>query len=443
MRKAIAAALLLVCAVPHPSLAAPAARAPVAAGGEPHLIYTIRAGDNLYTLAQAYLVHLSDYREVQRLNRIRNPYRLAVGHGLMLPRRLLRTAPLQARIIAFRGQVAASGRALRQGDMLGEGATVETGGNAFVSLGLADGSTVTLPSQSSVRIERLRRVVISNEIERVFVLEAGRSQSRVTPMHTAGDRFEMRTRSAVAAVRGTDFRVAVLDEGRATSTELLGGSVALGGAGAETTLQPGQGAKVTALGLTQPIALLPPPSLSDPGRPQSDQDLRFKVEPAPAAVRYRVQVATDAGFLDLVEEATGEGDTITLPSVPNGDYFVRITAIDANDLEGRPRVYSFDRYLNAVRTRAEQQGGGRRYLFRWQDIGEGSHHYRFVLASVATPAIPLIDQPALLSHSFVALDLPPGEYVWRLQTTSIAQGRVRSSWSEPQALTVSAPTRRH
>lgn len=403
---------------------------------DPPIRYTVRKGDNLYNLALHYMHRLSDYRTVQALNKVRDPYRLPIASTLLIPRPLLKSDPLEARVIAFRGATTIDGRPAVLGTAVTEGGQIRTGQNAFLSISLADGSTITLPSQSTIRVQRLRRFRLTGEMERLFMLDDGRSQTEVTPRTNGRDRFEMRTHISVAAVRGTEFRVTVLDGGKAATAEVLDGHVGLNGGGAETVLDPGVGARVTPDGTTGPVKLLPPPDLVDPGRIQSEPDLAFRIAPLGQAQRYRVQIARDAGFLDIAEETLVDMPQASLPSVPNGDWFVRVTAIDRNEIEGLPRVIGFERHLNAIRATVEPLPGGRRFLFRWQDLGEGTHQYRFLAAPAETPDRPVIDEPGLTAQSFVATDLPPGNYVWRVQTSGVSNGKTYSNWSTAQTLTV-------
>lgn len=436
-KRLIALALLAgTAASAAPRASTPIAPTPPLSDADPPIAYTVRKGDNLYNLALHYMHRLGDYRTVQALNKVRDPYRLPIASTLLIPRPLLKSDPLDAKVIAFRGGTTIDGRPATIGAAVAEGGRIQTGANAFLSIGLADGSTITLPSQSLIRVERLRRFRLTGEMERLFRLDDGRSQTEVTPRTNGRDRFEMRTPVSVAAVRGTDFRVAVLDDGKAATTEVLGGHVGLGGGGGETMLDPGVGARVTADGTTGPVRLLPPPDIVDPSRIQSDPELAFRVTPLDQAARYRVQIARDAGFLDIAEEVLVDRPQASLPSIADGDWFVRVTGIDRNEIEGLPRVVGFERHLNAIRASVEPLPGGRRFLFKWQDLGQGLHQYRFVMARADAPDSPVIDEPALTAQSFVAADLPPGDYVWRVQTSGVSNGKTYSNWSAQQSLTV-------
>jgi hypothetical protein len=433
----IALALLAGTAAPAATRVTTVAPKPTAAtsDSDPPISYTVRKGDNLYNLALHYMHQLSDYRIVQTLNHVRDPYRIPIGTNILIPRALLRSDPLQAKVIAFRGTTTIDGQAAVLGAAVGEGGRIQTGQNAFLSIGLTDGSTITLPSQTSVRVERLRRFRLTNEMDRLFRVDDGRTQTEVTPRTNGRDRFEMRTPISVAAVRGTDFRVAVLDGGKAATTEVLGGHVGLAGGGTETILDPGVGARVTPNGTTGPVKLLPPPDIAVSARIQPESELAFSVAPLDKAVRYRFQIARDAGFLDMVQETIADRPQGVLPSMPNGDYFVRVTGIDANEIEGLPRIMAFERHLNAIRATVEPLGG-HGYLFKWLDLGEGMHQYRFVIARADAPDSPVVDEPALTAKSFVATNLSPGDYIWHVQTISVSNGKSYSNWSPLKTLTV-------
>lgn len=420
---------------PGPMAAAPAA--------EPDMVlYRVAKGDNLYKLAQRHFRRAGDYRLVQQLNRISDPYRLPVQRTLRIPRRLLRYERLSARVSAFRGaaRLVSGGREvpIAIGMSIGEGQQIVTGPNSFVTLRLADQSVVTLPSQSRVFVDRLRRWSLTATVERKFRMVEGRARSIVTP---GTGTFEFSTPAAVSAVRGTEFRISYDGRGGRSITEVLQGSVAVGppdgpppretGAGFGTVITLGRGAET--------VQLLPPPSLVEPGRVQSDERLVFDVAPTGQASAYRLQVAQDAGFLDVAAEATSSQPRVELPPVAEGTWFVRTSAIDRNGVEGLPATYSFQRRLSRISTSLEQRriGRFREYLFRWEVEGEGERQYRFQLARAGAGTAPLIDEPGLTARSFVITDLPPGSYSWRVETLQFVDGEVHSKWSPIEQLTIS------
>lgn len=154
------------------------------------IVYTIRKGDTLISLGRSWLIREGDWKQVQRLNRVADPHRLPVARRLKLPVRLLKFRPATASVAAFRGdaQATVSGSALQQvtiGQSLGEGARFVTGPASSLSLALSDGSVITLPSNSSLRISRLRKLLITDSIDYELALESGGVRSRISPSATA------------------------------------------------------------------------------------------------------------------------------------------------------------------------------------------------------------------------------------------------------------------
>ncbi|WP_129794523.1 FecR domain-containing protein [Sphingosinicella sp. CPCC 101087] len=408
------------------------------------VLYTTRQGDNLYTLAQRYFVRTADYVRVQRLNRVIDPYRLPVGRTLRIPRALLRHEPLTATVIAMRGQVRVTrgGRevAVAEGTKISEGDEISTAANAFVSLRLEDGSTVSLPSRSRVGVRRLRRVLLTGGIERSFALEAGRTRAVVTPAENEDDGFRISTPVSVSAVRGTEFRARFEPDSARAATEVIDGTVAVA-ANAEAdpvALAAGFGAVSTAAGTSPPVPLLPAPELRRPGKVQDEPELNFEVEPLENAAAYRVQVARDAGFLDVAADETAQTPNVTLPPVPDGTWFVRASALDAQGLEGLAATYSFQRRLQQIETALEQRQAGRyrEYLFRWIVEGSGTRQYRFQLMKDRPDATPMVDEAGLTTGRFVVTDLPEGTYYWRVMSVQFVDGSAFAKWSAMEQLTI-------
>lgn len=408
------------------------------------VIYHMREGDSLYDLAQRHFRRIEDYVVVQRLNRIRNPRRIAIGRTVRIPKHLLRHEPVAARIISFRGnvQLRREGRllAVSPGMAVREGDELATGANSFVSMGLPDRSAVALPSQSRVTVRRLRKMSLTGAVERLFSIEQGRAKAVVSPLGEE-DEFHISTPISVSAVRGTEFRVRYDAAAERAATETLSGEVTMSSAG-ETSrdLPAGFGAVAAGAELSAPVSLLPAPRLVSPGEIQNERELAFALEPLAGAEAYRVQIAQDAGFLDVVAEAMTQTTEVRLPPIEDGTWFVRVAAIDGRGLEGMYETYGFQRRLNDISgTVAESRAGGyRQYLFRWRVMGDGERQYRFQLSRQEDGGDPIMDEVGLTEQHLVVTDLPPGTYYWRVMALQFADGEVHENWSPTERLTISA-----
>ncbi|EDZ97835.1 Peptidoglycan-binding LysM, partial [Burkholderia sp. H160] len=173
--------------------------------------YTTRAGDTLYDIAARYMADPTDWALLSSLNHVPAPRRMPAGIVLRLPAGKLRQDRDTARVVATSGPVEhAFGSSpylpLKTGETLAEGDRLRTGANGFATLELPDGSCVTVAQNGELNIEKLRHVTLTGVVDRLFELRSGEVESRVSHATRRDDRFQIRSPSVVAGVRGTRFR---------------------------------------------------------------------------------------------------------------------------------------------------------------------------------------------------------------------------------------------
>lgn len=383
------------------------------------VIYKIRPGDSLLGLSQRFFVTPDAYLTVQRLNGIRDANSLRVGSTIVIPTNLLRATRLEARVIAFKGvATATTGSRAEQVSLqskVTEGAVVATGADGFVTLQLRNGSKISLPSNSRLRVVRMRTYLLTGGSDLDFLVERGRSETSATRLPDNRSRFRMRTPVAVSAVRGTIFRIGYDGPDSATVTEVVEGSVAvnLEGAPAQTSLATGFGASGRAGGGLKKEELLPPPLFAAPGAAQRGQIVRIGLERSPQAVGYHVQIARDREFNDIVAEGRSTQPMVDLPDLPVGRYYARATAIAPSGLEGMPASDMFERRLQSL-TSSQVPGSARSRRFDWDLGGDARDLYSLQVYAEGDRTLPVIDEPGLSAQSMVVSGLPKGRYSWRI-----------------------------
>lgn len=414
------------------------ALAGTASGGD--LQYRVQPGDTLIGLAERGLRRLPDYRVVQRRNRIADPRMLRAGSILAIPRSLLRIEEIPARVVALRGEVTLNGQPARINMAVGPGETIRSGKVSFLTMRIVDGSLLTVPSNSRLDIVELRRIVLTGTVEKRFRLQNGRVETDVQPLKKKGDRFEIQTPAVVASVRGTHYRVSYQQDTGLSGVGVVDGIVAVDGARREELVKAGNGitASPDALGAARP--LLPAPEIPDSETMQDGALVSLHPRPVPGAAAYRAQLATDAGFVDLFAENEATTPAIEISDVPDGSFFVRLTAISAGGLEGLPVSYTMERRRNDITSSVGEVSDcpARRCLrFRWQNNGEGPRRYRFQLLP-SPEGIPVIDQPGMTDAEMVVTDLPAGTYYWRVQSLEVPPHDDAGGWSPLMELHVAA-----
>jgi hypothetical protein len=407
--------------------------------------YTIRRGDTLDRLSRSFLVPGRRWRALLGIARIRNPRRLPIGRTLRIPRPWLRFKVEPAHLASYRGTIRLSigGRAVAPapGALVGEGTEVATAANSFVTLMLADRSQVVIPSQSRVRIRELRRILLTGAIDYRIDVEQGRLETRVIPLDQPSGRYRIRTPVSMTAVRGTEFRVSFDAQSHMAGTGVLAGSVAFSAPEGATTLalEPSFGATLDQGGEPHLEKLLGAPDLDNPAALQTRDAVEFRTRKLADAIRYRVLIASDAGFIDNLAEQFSDDGIFALPDIPNGTLFVRVSAIARSGLEGMPQAYSFKRRLASIHGSVEVGEDG--YRFRWSGAGGGVRRYRFQLMRDTPQGRLVVDEVALTRDALTLRRLPGGIYYWRVGLVQLENGETTESWTDPAKLTITDSSR--
>jgi hypothetical protein len=306
--------------------------------------YRVRPGDNLWDLAARYLRTDIDWRRLQSHNDVADPYALPPGTRIRIPVAWLRTQPEHARVVFVRGTVrmseteGAAGRDAVQGARIGMGGWVETAADASATVEFADGSRVMLSPGSRVRFDRLTRYGRTGMVDTRMRLQQGRATHRVQPQQGPASHYDVGTPSATSSVRGTRFRVAMLD-GRET-TEVLEGRVGVDGAQGDADLKAGFGSRND--GRVRSRALLPAPVLAAGVSKLDALPLPLSWTPVDGAVAYQVDVVdADAPEVQRVE-ARFDAPRGQVDSLPPGRYLLRVRAVDADGVAGRDAVRSIE-----------------------------------------------------------------------------------------------------
>lgn len=423
--------------------------------------YVTKTGDNLFDISNRYLRDPNDWRVLARLNRVSEPRHLPPGMTLRLPVALLKRTNLTASVVAMNGPVERAFRdgpflPLSSGATLTEGDRLRTGDNGFVTLELADGSHLSLPSNSQLDLHTLKQTALTGTTVRRFELKRGEVDSEVTHATRKDDRFQIRSPSVVAGVRGTRFRVDYDDAQQATAVEVLDGTVGVDSASAASALPQRDamaaaqlvharyGSVTRATGdVGGPLPLLGAPALTNPAKVQDDPAVAFDLQPLAGAARYRVAIARDAGVLDLVRDERVDGPHASFADLADGTYFVRLSAIDANGLEGLPQTYAFERRLTGLSTSAARRPGSRDFEFRWlvshagnSDDAQAKTRFRFVLAATPDLQHPIVDSVDLDAGHIVVSNLPAGVYYWTVVAEQFENGKFYEKGSPVQSFTL-------
>jgi hypothetical protein len=318
---------------------------------------------------------------------------------------------------------------------LNSGDRVETAAASNATLEFADGSRFQLRQNSLLELDTLSTYGDTGMVDTRMRLQRGRINGQVRPGSGADTRYQIETPAAVAAVRGTDYRLNADAGGGALRAEVLDGRVSITGAGRTRQLAPGQGTLTEAGSPPRPPrALLPAPVVNAIARRIERIPIVLTWEPVAGAVSYRVQLASDQRFDDLLFEEVSSSAQIRGPSPADGEYFLRIRAIDELALEGLDVTVPVTLAARPeppflIAPRAEEVVLAANPAFEWSQAEQASA-YRFQLADSADFSNLLVDLNGYSgSRLVVDSELAEGGYFWRVATLADAK---QGPYSDPQ-----------
>ncbi|MDH5552690.1 MAG: FecR domain-containing protein, partial [Nitrosomonas sp.] len=398
--------------------------------------YTVRDGDNLWNVTERHLSSMKYIKRLQQLNRIQDPYAIPPGTKLRIPIAWTQpnTREVFAQVVAVHGAAtvrrvnATEDQVIIQDMRLSQGDEIQSENDAFVTVQFADGSRMRVQDNSYVRLEHMEVFGDFGLVDTLIELKQGRTENDVPIKSDVGTRFRIKTPSAISSVRGTDFRVGILEDGARTSSEVLAGVVQVSGEKRAVRVPAGFGS-VTSLGAAPlpPVTLLPAPDLSATPTFYESLPLVITLNPLSDAEAYRAQIAIDREFENLWADFT----TASLPfrdgNIPDGDYWLRIRGIDDSGIEGKDSVVAFS--LNARPeppfVTAPLPGAAvdvEKPEFHWAAQSEAAHYVVMISQQEDFSSLVFFD-PAVKANSLkLSEPLEPGHYFWRVVSVSATEG---------------------
>jgi hypothetical protein len=400
-------------------------------------IYVVDPGDTLFQLAHRFMARTDGWRQLQALNRVADPYRLAPGTRIRIPLQWIPVTTGTVRVVSAVGEVAADGKPVRAGMQLAEAARIRTGADGLVTLELADGSRVALPQNTSLEVRRVRAFARSGLGDTVLQVDRGSAESNVAPGGDGVGRFEMRTPMMVTGVRGTRYEVSA-DEREARGA-VLEGTVGVRGRGRATRqVSAGYGVSVGAQGaVSAPRALLPAPALPDLAAPIYAPSAQVSWQPVRGASSYLVTVTRDRERTEAVLSQTVQTPDATLTGLPHGKLYLHVRAVDAARLAGYPGTTAMTVRLEPAApitlepARSAVHYGDSAVLFGWARV-DAAAQYQLEIADHADFSGDV--RRLTTRDTGAAQTLGNGQWWWRVR--SLDAGGEPGPWSAAVAFGV-------
>ena len=407
-------------------------------------LYTVRPGDNLWNLTADHLTRMDYLPKLQSLNQIADPANLPPGMKLRIPINWLKRLPASARVLSVHGHAQVTLEATGQtvpvntGLLLQSGDKLRTGPDGNVSLEFGDGSRLLVQPGSQLILETLRTYSPTNTVDTLLRLVQGRVETQATRQPVAGPRYEIWTPAATSAVRGTHYRLGMTTATATAQVEVLEGAVAFQGQENRVTRQVGKGfgsLAETGKPPLPPIRLLAAPNLAKLPPVVTRVPIQIALPALKGAAGYRAQIAPDHRFETLLFDSVATVPAVRGPDLPDGDYVLRVRALDAKGLEGYDALHVFRLHARPeppFLIHPAHQGAvlEQSLFFEWSEP-EKAAAYHFQLAKDEQFTAPLLD---ITDYKKARLKpdqpLEPQRYYWRVAVRD-ASGR-EGPFSDPQ-----------
>lgn len=299
-------------------------------------------GDSLSNICKRYLDDPAQWREVARLNRLGNPDLIHPGQTLRVPARLLKGQPLEGVVTFVKGKAeffnreSGAWKEVRLNDRVAQGSRLKTGEESTVEITLGEGDVLLVKANTDLELASSQKKGLLHRAYKLF-LDVGQTVTKIQSATGEESRYDIRTPSALAMARGTEFRLAV-DQGSATRCEVLEGEVGVLARERVVAVRQGEGTLVESGGTPMaPKPLLPPPALLSPAPVYKSLPLALAFSKVEGAVSQRVTLSRDEQCRDIASEAViRTGETWKIAHLPDGAYYLRTLSIDAIGLEGTP-----------------------------------------------------------------------------------------------------------
>ena len=315
---------------------------------EDNFLYTVKKNDTIWDVCNIYVQDPLCWKSLVTYNQIENPKLLAPNSIVKIPNSWLITNDASALVIAVEGVVGVvrtgipGQKKLVIGDRLSQNDVVEAlNGTAMIKF--ADQSRLLLKENSTIRMASLQFYNSNQLVETRIELLKGRVNSQVEKIVNPKSVYEIFTPAAVAAVRGTEFRVSRTLDSKGNvvmSTELLSGALEIKNSTQSVNITAGQAAIATENSqVSVPIKLLSRPLVVLSERQNFELTYDIQWQPVLGAISYKINLIHNDS---QIWEVTTKETSFVVENVPSGSYKLLVRGIDARNIEGKNRQLFID-----------------------------------------------------------------------------------------------------
>jgi len=307
-------------------------------------LYTVKKMDTVWGICKVYVHDPLCWKKLVVYNQLENPKYLPPKSIIRIPTAWLIDHSTTALVIAVEGDVLVVHEAtklekrLNVGDKLSQQDIVKSmNGTAMIQF--ADDSRLLLKANSSIRMASLQFYDATQIVNTRVELLKGRVKAQVEKLSNKNSQYKISTPAAVAAVRGTEFRVSrsesKLGDSVEMRTELLTGALEVLSDQNNQDIVAGQGVlAVEGKGVGKPVKLLARPLMALNESQKIALPLTLKWKIIDKAASYKVTLMTKDS--QIWEKSTSKPEVL-IENINPGRYKLLVRGVDEGGFQGRNR----------------------------------------------------------------------------------------------------------
>ena len=428
-----------ICFLVAGILCAPLCVSSFAAYKEDSVELRVEKGDKLIHLCRKYLEDPERWREVAKFNRMKNPDLILPGQGVKIPVSLMPRVPVDGKVTFIYGDAKvqkvekAEWAALNLGDLVSQGSRMQTGKASSVEVTFEDRNSIFMKSDTALGITTSEKRGSSYSVNN-FYLVIGRIITKLKEATGSDSRIDISTPSAVASVRGTEFRVST-DDKASMRTEVLTGTVRVSAMETTVRLNEGEGTYVQkGAAPVSPRKLLLPPKPVDFKPIYKELPLKLTFEETAGLSSVRGLLTNDReGRNVLDEKVVKQKESMEFVNLPDGTYYFFSQGIDELGIEGfQSQPYQVTLRANPLPPLIQMQGNEAEFIsktaqFTWLRVKDAAM-YHVQVAQDSGFTVIKEEKLDYKGESYETGALGYGAYYFRI--SSIAADGYEAGWSE-------------
>lgn len=382
--------------------------------------YTLRPSDNFQKVSKQLLNTQYTWSDLIRHNRIDNIAALEPGSIIRVPIPWLKKQPKPAKILSVSGSAQIKRTKDTYFKVLKANMTINVGDevatkNGTLLIKLADDSLIRLEKDSNLVFNKLSHYGKTGMVDTQLRLKKGALSTEISPL-VKGSSYEITTPSAVAAVRGTKFRLETTPV--ETKVEVTEGSVNFSHEHGNAVIRSGEGARIKQGSTSIERSRLPAaPKAQFAQNVIKDLPITLQWKDKENSQSYHYELS-DSDH-KLIQTANTHAPEVTLDNIKNGDYQIAMRAVNGKGFEGLSENATLS--VNVASEQAELLAplngsmiNTTKPTFSWQfkdsnlkgklEISDNSDFNKILTNFDFTTA----------TQASLSRDLAPGNYFWRV-----------------------------